>query len=745
MTADGATETPVSHGTGDSAVGTSTTSQSAQRHPSEGRTQTGERSDRLTSRLAVVALLAALTPLLVAAVRAIRAGWVPVGDSALIAIRSRDVLGGGELPLVGMWSSSSWSAGFDFNHPGPLFYDLLAVPAALFPGGTGQVVGAVLVQGLAVLGIFLLARRRGDATLAIAAMAVTVLLCWAMGSAVLVEPWHANTLLLPFVCFLLLVWSLACGDVACLPWAVGVGSLLVQTNLAYGVFVPTLLFGGVVGWVIGRRRGSDNTAPAGDSDRAGGADRASESGDSPESDGAVETGDSSESDLPGAADRSSEFGESRASGGATSANGQRLRRVGVVTAMVVVACWVQPLVEQFFGTGEGNLSRVVRSLGEPVATLNWGRSLRVVARVVALPPWWGRPSYSEAFVFGPFGNPLPSLVLSILSLVAVAGLLVWCLRDARRREDRVVTTAVGLALALVLLAIVTANVTPTVPAYGTVAYQLRWLWPVGVFVVFALLAWLVRRFVPDGVRLSRVAAVLLAVTVVVALLNLAQTTGGTTAPAPSLDVARDLLHDVAAADLEGPLLVDCDEGTYDPYCEPVMFELQRLGVPFVVRDDVEIRQLGERRRWDGSNAVATLRVVAGDFAIFTPDGAEQIVLHEGLDAAAKEELFFLREELKAAATDGELRLNERGLRVAARGDLDSARVTEASAELDPERLVAVRELPFGEHRRDLVAMVREDLLDLGDDADLAARLTRYADLQEQWDLQTVAVYRQPLR
>ena len=50
-------------------------------------------------RLAGAALVAALVPLVVAAVRAIATGWVPVGDSALIAIRSRDVLGGGPLRL----------------------------------------------------------------------------------------------------------------------------------------------------------------------------------------------------------------------------------------------------------------------------------------------------------------------------------------------------------------------------------------------------------------------------------------------------------------------------------------------------------------------------------------------------------------------------------------------------------------------------------------------------------------------
>ncbi|HZA74921.1 MAG TPA: hypothetical protein VE623_00830, partial [Acidimicrobiales bacterium] len=84
-----------------------------------------------------------------------------------------------------------------------------------------------------MLGIFAVAWRRGGPVTALAAMAVTAALCWSLGSAVLVEPWHASTVLLPFLLFLVLAWSLACGDLACLPALVLVGSLVLQTNLAY--------------------------------------------------------------------------------------------------------------------------------------------------------------------------------------------------------------------------------------------------------------------------------------------------------------------------------------------------------------------------------------------------------------------------------------------------------------------------------------------------------------------------------
>ena len=134
-------------------------------------------ADRLGERLSWVALAVTLLHLVVAAVRAIARGWVPVGDAATIGVRARDVLGGGELPLLGPSTTSSWTSGIYQNHPGPLFYDALAAPAALFPGPAGQIIGTILIEAFAVLGIFVLARRRGGSSLALLALAMTAVLC----------------------------------------------------------------------------------------------------------------------------------------------------------------------------------------------------------------------------------------------------------------------------------------------------------------------------------------------------------------------------------------------------------------------------------------------------------------------------------------------------------------------------------------------------------------------------------------
>src|SRR5207342_2557220 len=140
------------------------------------------------------------------------------------------------------------------NHPGPLYFDVLAVQARLFEPGAGVAFGVALVNTLCIVGIAVFAYRRGGALLGTIAMAATATLCWAMGSELLFDPWGPHAVLLPFLLFLVLVWSMTCGDLLALPLAVGVGSLVVQTHLSYVLLVPLLGAWGVLGLVFTARR-----------------------------------------------------------------------------------------------------------------------------------------------------------------------------------------------------------------------------------------------------------------------------------------------------------------------------------------------------------------------------------------------------------------------------------------------------------------------------------------------------------
>ena len=200
-----------------------------------------------TAALAVVTAI----PFVVATVRALRRGWMAVGDNGNFLIRSRDVLTAHH-PLLGTWSSASIPIGKNVNHPGPLLFDVLAIPAKV--GGAGGLALGVLLLHLACIALIaVFARRAGGIRLAVAALVATAGLAWSMGSELLYDPWNPHVLLFPFLLLLVLVVAMARGDRLALPVAVGVGSLVVETHLSYALLVPPLVLWGL-GWLT-RRHG----------------------------------------------------------------------------------------------------------------------------------------------------------------------------------------------------------------------------------------------------------------------------------------------------------------------------------------------------------------------------------------------------------------------------------------------------------------------------------------------------------
>src|SRR3954469_25808880 len=79
--------------------------------------------------------------------------YIPSGDTSLIEMNVRDIA---HVPTLGVYSR------FDWNHPGPALYYLLAAPYRLFGGSsTGLLVGALLLNIAAIVGSALVARRVG--------------------------------------------------------------------------------------------------------------------------------------------------------------------------------------------------------------------------------------------------------------------------------------------------------------------------------------------------------------------------------------------------------------------------------------------------------------------------------------------------------------------------------------------------------------------------------------------------------
>ena len=286
--------------------------QRSRREPS-GRDQPDERNEQggrariSPAWVAGAVVLVAVLPVVVATIRAVARGWVPLNDDAYFSIRAFDVFSS-NIPLVGMATSASLNAGRHLNHPGPLLFDWLAIPVRMFGSTDGVAIGIGLLNCLAIAGAAWVAFRRGGLLLLVPAMIVTSALAWSMGSELLFEPWQPHSLMLPFLCFLFLAWGLVDGDLVLLPVAVGLGSLLLQTHVSYVYLVPALGIVGVIGLGVRlRARMRDPSAPA---------------------DGAV---------------------------------GRQIRVVLAVTAVVLVVCWFQPVLEQV--TRGGNLSGLLDASG----------------------------------------------------------------------------------------------------------------------------------------------------------------------------------------------------------------------------------------------------------------------------------------------------------------------------------------------------------------------------------------------
>lgn len=540
-------------------------------------------------------VLALATSLVIAfsAVRGVRRGYEVIGDNALIELRGRDVLTS-DHPWLGTWSSASISSGIDVNHPGPLLFELVALPVRLLGGPAGI---AFAVAALAICVVWLVgwvAWRTGGATAAVVAQLITALLVWTLGSELLYDPWQPNVLVLPFWLFVVTVWAVTADEVALLPLAVGVGSFVMQTHLGYLFIVPILVaFSSTM--VLWRRR------------RRG----------------------------PG------RFGD--------------LRRPVTLSLVVLAVLWAQPVWEQLFGPGRGNMSRVViaGTVGGndfvPVESSPTGVSvgLRVLGSVLALPPWWGRPGFDSAIppstwieegsgrvLDAPGLRTLGPSVLGLVILVVVVA-LAW--RRVRRVGERRLEAGFQTLAVAGVVATVTTIITP-IDVLGLSPHKVRWLWVIGAFATFLLVMAVLAGLDERRRRRALVGVAALSLVAVAATVPTFVNRSGPVyfrATYASITDLRDQLDEFLERD-GAPTAVEFDAegiGFAEPYTAPVMAELLRNGVEIEVADRTLARQLGpDRLLGEDRTGPATLPLVfvrAGEAAAETPPGAERIAFHDG--------------------------------------------------------------------------------------------------------------------
>ena len=412
----------------------------------------------------------------------------------------------------------------------------------------------------------------GDVAALATALAAAVL-AWTMGSEVLFDAWRPNILVLPFFAFLVLVWAVFAGHGGALPWAVAVGSLCVQAHLSYLFVVPALLGAGVV--VLWR--------------------------------------------------------DSRA------ALWRRHGRSLLLALAVGLLAWAQPLIEQLFGAGQGQHLAAGRGSGDGVRS-GLSLAVRMVAAVLAIPPAWfrtglrhGHPAHAVDAdrcdgrrVLDP---ALPAVGVAVVALVAVVAAVMGIGWWTHRRGDP--TTARGVAVFLVTVAVglFSAAITP-IDIIGLSPHKLRWLWPTGAFVTACCAAGVGRavaaRWSGRGRAVGRTVAV--GIGVVVSLLTLPTyvPAAGPVEQPWSWRAVADLRDQMDAVEDSGVVLFDPDALPFaEPFSAPLMAELGRRGVPFLVGTSGLARQVGSDRAFRGT-ADVRLFFQLGDAATVAPPGARLV-------------------------------------------------------------------------------------------------------------------------
>jgi len=574
----------------------------------------------------LVATAAAVAPILVAAPRALGRGWLPIGDDAYFSVRAWDVFSR-DIPLLGTASSGSGRVTDQgINHPGPLQFDLLAVPTRALGHTVGTTLGQALINAVAVALAAWLVHRMLGRVAATVAMAGFALLVWSMGSEVLYRPWGPYAVVLPFALFLVAVWGSVAGDRVALVVAVVAGSYCVQTNLAYALLVPglaALAAGATVLRLV----------------RAG-----------------------------------------------TPAARRAAARGGALALAVGALVWAQPLLEQLIGP-QHNLTALARSPGGGGATPGVGPALGRLAQTVALPRAWLPPSFRSPPYPLAHPPPLTRAVPALVLLAAVTALLAW---RAWRRGSHAIAAAGITSLAALALGAITMVRVPLyfgIPFHEILWLWPLGLFTWLVIAVGLVDEWRATTWSrASQPRLIAGAACALAL---VAGLAALPTRAGIHSPyAWAWPGVRAVDDDVVAAVRDkGPILVDIPVSDQAALIGPALFPvLQREGIPFVVSDDAIARTLGERRRYEPGEAHWRLTIL-GPADSPPPAGHDLVAEWSDADDATLSELARLTDDLRSALADQGLPLAPGGAdRVVAAGEADLLPIIE-HARTDPDAVL----------------------------------------------------------
>lgn len=313
---------------------------------------------------------------------------------------------------------------------GPMLFWLLALPARVAsPSSLAFTMG--LVNTAAIVGVIVLARRRGGRTLMFATALAVVLTSRSLAPEVLHDVWNPSAGLFPFTLLIFLCWSLGCGEYRLLPLAVLVASFVAQCQLA---FLPPSLGVLVIGMAgLGFSLRSSRIGLGAGAGRPGGAGR-----------------------------------------------------WALAALLVAVVCWTPPAIDQIKGR-PGNLTAAVRAAEANSSTLGAAVGWHAVVLAVGVRPWWLRNPASP-FERKNEVRAAPSALATVSTALALCALLiVAAVGFLRRRTDLWVGALIAVSLCVGLAALA-ASTPATRLLSATLGYTMWFGSPAGMF-VWVVLAW----------------------------------------------------------------------------------------------------------------------------------------------------------------------------------------------------------------------------------------------------------------
>lgn len=294
----------------------------------------------------------------------------------------------------------------------------LLAPFERVAGSNGLLVGTACINAACLVGAVAVANRRGGVALSAWVALFVAVLCHTLGSSFLIDPWNPWLPVTGLVLFVLVAWSVGCGDRVLWPLLIALASWEVQAHLGFAPVVAALIV--AVASLRWMARWSPRPAARAIAQPRGGAT------------------------VPG--------------------------HSGRWAVAVGLALWSGPIVQQLTGR-PGNLDALARySLRPPAATVGGTYGIHVAANQLSLVPPWvtGR----EANLFGLLSEAPLTVAVVELAVLAAVGWLAW------RHRHRDAAMLAALTLAAVAGGVFGLIRIVGIPF----PYLTRWMWVVAMFV-----------------------------------------------------------------------------------------------------------------------------------------------------------------------------------------------------------------------------------------------------------------------